>query len=175
MLLIFVLPQRTNSFNPLFIRSVFLLKNGCMPSVSGGKFQSLIHQVSVSFSVAFRWKVFSWESFNPLFIRSVFLFMRVACPPAIPYSGFNPLFIRSVFLLKEAVFEFVQFRDLFQSLIHQVSVSFLFAFSIAYSELAYSFNPLFIRSVFLFSVRRCAGGDNFVQVSIPYSSGQCFF
>ncbi len=63
-------------FNPLFIRSVFLLR--------------LLLQTEQQALLCF----------NPLFIRSVFLFhppCRVPSPQG--FFGFNPLFIRSVFLL----------------------------------------------------------------------------
>ncbi len=116
------------SFNPLFIRSVFLFQREHQ-YLSGreGKFQSLIHQVSVSFShKGVDVRKSEIICFNPLFIRSVFLLC--GCEPSrpawtskvsIPYSSgqcffyrnsgdriisaldrFNPLFIRSVFLLR---------------------------------------------------------------------------
>ncbi len=90
--------------------------------------------------------------------------------------SFNPLFIRSVFLFQSLLDRTDKEVGMFQSLIHQVSVSFGEKFlevcdncrnvSIPYSsgqcffyriedemnqQIASSFNPLFIRSVFLFA------------------------
>ena len=111
--------------------------------------------------------------------------------------GFNPLFIRSVFLLKTPsgshllqpshvsipyssgqCFFYDNYTDeiqgsQFQSLIHQVSVSFG-SFSISLFLFSESFNPLFIRSVFLLKKSDKVCCLRF-KVSIPYSSGQCFF
>ena len=41
-----------------------------------------------------------------------------------PWGSFNPLFIRSVFLLERSFSKFATTAETFQSLIHQVSVSF---------------------------------------------------
>ena len=87
-------------------------------------------------------------SFNPLFIRSVFLLGGMKNGKvksklvSIPYSSgqcffcnlllslkqqrlrFNPLFIRSVFLFLKYRVDITTRGIMFQSLIHQVSVSF---------------------------------------------------
>ena len=112
-------------------------------------FQSLIHQVSVSFMTAFKTHIKNIKaSFNPLFIRSVFLFQFI-----------KPFFRNLV---------------VFQSLIHQVSVSFGRRSQNSLFLLLLRFNPLFIRSVFLFDLSQIIRNEA-RTVSIPYSSGQCFF
>ncbi len=112
-------------------------------------FQSLIHQVSVSFEEKDR-VLLCGKGFNPLFIRSVFL-LGISIELEITNSFcFNPLFIRSVFLFLENQGWHDPDHCEFQSLIHQVSVSFLnFLLYIPLISIL-SFNPLFIRSVFLF-------------------------
>ena len=113
------------SFNPLFIRSVFLLN----------------YVFQITFNCCF--------SFNPLFIRSVFLLITFAWNDInLAEFSFNPLFIRSVFLFYFCFLQFLFFGN--------------------------CFNPLFIRSVFLLK-RRGKLSRSAWQVSIPYSSGQCFF
>ena len=163
------------SFNPLFIRSVFLL--GKSPSAAKGffpLFQSLIHQVSVSFekflqvcdkcrntfqslihqvSVSFgegRAEVwFCWESFNPLFIRSVFLLKNTLCSPFPSESFMFQSLIHQVSVsFKVCCLRFKKNAEMFQSLIHQVSVSFAEEIANQFG-IPTSFNPLFIRSVFL--------------------------
>ncbi len=62
---------------------------------------------------------------------------------------FNPLFIRSVFLFLVDEIKRIAYADEFQSLIHQVSVSF--------------------KEEKMTKCTICK------EVSIPYSSGQCFF
>ena len=144
-------------FNPLFIRSVFLFNF----------FSSHI-------------QFFFWWSFNPLFIRSVFLLQNKKYMLILIYC-FNPLFIRSVFLLytiprnhANTVMDvsipyssgqcfflidsgyFSKNLYLFQSLIHQVSVSFMKQKRMLFSSWI-GFNPLFIRSVFLFLLRKLYG------------------
>ncbi len=92
-------------------------------------------------------------SFNPLFIRSVFLFGWEEVFLA-PYQlGFNPLFIRSVFLLKMVKKYECEQTVVFQSLIHQVSVSFRRKQMVKQVVCA-CFNPLFIRSVFLLRCKK---------------------
>ncbi len=134
--------------------------------------------------------------FNPLFIRSVFLLhcqeierRFTTAKVSIPYSSGQCFFFphregHQVLPLVSIPYSSGQcffsrgnpylfgFANSFQSLIHQVSVSFKRTpFSIP--KWKKGFNPLFIRSVFLFMGRRDSqGGGN---VSIPYSSGQCFF
>ncbi len=115
------------------------------------KFQSLIHQVSVSFPRKYFDITFDSLSFNPLFIRSVFLLdeFPLQIPPdggkvSIPYSSGQCFFSNG--LLRQS--EHSMFR--FQSLIHQVSVSFAETPAADRAAGPPGFNPLFIRSVFLF-------------------------
>ncbi len=163
------------SFNPLFIRSVFLLVRIYQMETLPESFQSLIHQVSVSFHEN---GIFLWLVPN--------MFQSLIHQVSVSFV----LDSETVFTARDAEF---------QSLIHQVSVSFERSgitlgsanqVSIPYSSgqcffcaadklieevREVGFNPLFIRSVFLFQ-----GGCNLrkipsLNVSIPYSSGQCFF
>ncbi len=74
-IMFFLLSTNRICFNPLFIRSVFLfyaVYRG--KELLGVMFQSLIHQVSVSFSQGILNFLWGLHCFNPLFIRSVFLF-----------------------------------------------------------------------------------------------------
>ena len=89
-----------------------------------------------------------WCRICILFIRSVFLFESLSLFTENTEVSFNPLFIRSVFLLGDR-WHVLKLDSLFQFLIHQVSVSF--------------------------SPRNKHFFGNFLPVSIPYSSGQCFF
>ena len=116
-----------------------------------------------------------WCRICILFIRSVFLFESLSLFTENTEVSFNPLFIRSVFLLKEFLWRVFQVLCMFQSLIHQVSVSF------GDMEFGYDHDPEKFQSLihqvsvsFLpsrYPLRRPRGG----KVSIPYSSGQCFF
>ncbi len=139
------------------------------------KFQSLIHQVSVSFKMrVFRSKE-DYEKFQSLIHQvsvSFFTFlnkmyMNQYPEVSIPYSSgqcffwyhyrswqirrgisFQSLIHQVSVSFPESVSSRVSDPDMFQSLIHQVSVSFMF---IQWLE------------------------SNAAKVSIPYSSGQCFF
>ncbi len=114
------------------------------------------------------------RSFNPLFIRSVFLLMKkwqsvgMNGTVSIPYSS-GQCFFSAGNLNKGG-----KTMAKFQSLIHQVSVSFSLC-EYAETFLSSSFNPLFIRSVFLFLLKVIRRIFLVSMVSIPYSSGQCFF
>ncbi len=170
------LQKRWKSFNPLFIRSVFLLSGlHIVTAKIRDKFQSLIHQVSVSFSA-------SWNQRNQCRGKFQSLIHQVSVS-----------FMLSTYII-------LVLMSMFQSLIHQVSVSFQGRFLQLIKYFLIGFNPLFIRSVFLF---RFAQNQMYVNtakfqslihqvsvsfrqdlfrrgasplcVSIPYSSGQCFF
>ena len=120
------MPFRLVSFNPLFIRSVFLL---------GGKmavccmcremFQSLIHQVSVSFLAQPNREGDSYHLVSIPYSSGQCFFSRSKdTNNGSTRLCFNPLFIRSVFLLRNLLPSKHLARSRFQSLIHQVSVSF---------------------------------------------------
>ncbi len=137
-------------FNPLFIRSVFLFRRSSCQAIR------------------------SWKSFNPLFIRSVFLLEALFSRMEDGGKCFNPLFIRSVFLLNKPKVILRLGEKQFQSLIHQVSVSFVIADPHQSSNrmdvsIPYSSGQCFFLCQSIFNKKKSR------QVSIPYSSGQCFF
>ena len=156
--------------------SVSFMRKFMVIKYNGNMFQSLIHQVSVSFvrSPHLQHNGLSL-GFNPLFIRSVFLFQQHFIPFPLGRVCFNPLFIRSVFLLQDIQKQLSSFTLKFQSLIHQVSVSFATSSTCLKEGRMKCFNPLFIRSVFLFMYIIYTYRNFRYKVSIPYSSGQCFF
>ncbi len=137
-------------FNPLFIRSVFLLNNKMNRYEQHKLFQSLIHQVSVSFRVS-----------DP----DVSLVERLV---SIPYSS------GQCFFYKELVKFLEEFTVKFQSLIHQVSVSFDMIFSNILSLLE-RFQSLIHQVSVSFQETKTQTMEVPGYVSIPYSSGQCFF
>ncbi len=161
-------------------------------------FQSLIHQVSVSFRLSQRFMDQRKHYVSiPYSSGQCFFFMAKCAECGEQTFGFNPLFIRSVFLFfprilqnyrfyvsipyssGQCFFYELYFLDNgfivgFQSLIHQVSVSFRKFMVIKYNGNVPCFNPLFIRSVFLLKINRNSPRRK-SKVSIPYSSGQCFF
>ncbi len=142
----------TLCFNPLFIRSVFLFTRlyrrlkmcEAKVSIPYSSGQCFFYKVML-----FYFEQTPWGSFNPLFIRSVFLFCRGSFRSNFFWISFNPLFIRSVFLFRGNILPKGRRKK--------------------------SFNPLFIRSVFLFCSGRRWNSWSSIPVSIPYSSGQCFF
>ncbi len=162
-------------FNPLFIRSVFLF-----------------YDVEEYFSE-------EEECFNPLFIRSVFLFRDNKEEQENGKISFNPLFIRSVFLLSFFIQRILKSVWKFQSLIHQVSVSFegiqtlkgyeflmfqslIHQVSVSFSMRKmldfvnqYMFQSLIHQVSVSFPRPSNCGSRGHSHVSIPYSSGQCFF
>ena len=162
-------------------------------------FQSLIHQVSVSFGVGKTSLARIVSSFNPLFIRSVFLLNGFKITKEQPSAGFNPLFIRSVFLLKQQRL-LLQTEQV--SIPYSSGQCFFYILGIELLDhIVVCFNPLFIRSVFLLRVNTVSWRQTLEKfqslihqvsvsfldktsnsiifagsrVSIPYSSGQCFF
>ena len=92
--------KKEAGFNPLFIRSVFLFK-------SNGKFRNWFRQVSIPYS--------SGQCFFYSLLNRTSKDVKIS---------FNPLFIRSVFLLRNFAGIPKSSCWRFQSLIHQVSVSF---------------------------------------------------
>ncbi len=124
----------------------------------------------------------SESRFNPLFIRSVFLFWQTLIPcqekifVSIPYSSGQCFFsaenfsgIGSAYMFQSLIHQVsVSFKHAenfistsfptFQSLIHQVSVSFMYNLMRRIEWLCVGFNPLFIRSVFLLLFISCKGG-----------------
>ena len=168
--------SRLIRFNPLFIRSVFLffyILNSFI--FVKFKFQSLIHQVSVSFSEVIEKLKQGWNYKFQSLIHQVSVSFRTKLKilnmvwhyVSIPYSsgqcffsgwGFNRAYLTEKFqsLIHQVSVSFTgtEYREVcdlcrFQSLIHQVSVSFMAKVMVHYEVCNTSFNPLFIRSVFL--------------------------
>ncbi len=139
-------------FNPLFIRSVFLLdlKKALSRAVEF-TFQSLIHQVSVSFRGKFSqiqqwgWVSIPYSSGQCFFCGLGSLKGEKYGKVSIPYSS------GQCFFLIGEIYEVYRCPCEFQSLIHQVSVSFKKEGQDEVSSCQICFNPLFIRSVFLFN------------------------
>ncbi len=128
----------------------FKIRN-TLPARGGNEFQSLIHQVSVSLGqIQNTSPTRDLMSFNPLFIRSVFLYWKTGYfSESFPPSLFQSLIHQVSVSLIHPCLPRRHHRCQFQSLIHQVSVSLQG------------------------KLEKCK--SYFQNVSIPYSSGQCFF
>ncbi len=136
-------------FNPLFIRSVFLLNYWIGINIYPVfKFQSLIHQVSVSFEEMQR-KAEEMNRVSIPYSSGQCFFLEKFYTHDYDPAKFQSLIHQVSVSFPERVMKVFNTKEEFQSLIHQVSVSF--------------------RSTSGFSATRKR------KVSIPYSSGQCFF
>ena len=137
-----LIPEFPPCFNPLFIRSVFLFYTILFwEKGKWHKFQSLIHQVSVSFNQRIKQVCRNPELFQSLIHQVSVSFTSGSNPCLNSRTCFNPLFIRSVFLLRNEKWQSV-LSCMFQSLIHQVSVSFTFFSLIGYTVSATQFQSL---------------------------------
>ncbi len=87
---------------------------------------------------------------------------------SIPYSSGQCFFYTNEIEVKISLSKF-------QSLIHQVSVSFLFLTSPSANSIELVSIPYSSGQCFFLEVYTETEQDRFLSVSIPYSSGQCFF